>query len=128
MVRQVEFLQQLLCGGDFVGLLVDLDMRQHQRRVGGEGAEHLSCFDVVEAVETALEGFAIERHDTCARSRGGKVQAGGVFAKYLFNIYRPQPLQNVPDGGMSGWPFPADLEGPVQFPPMDFDEGTDAAI
>src|SRR6266436_1030446 len=40
----------------------------------------------------------------------------------------PQPLQNVPDGGMSGCPFPADLEGLVQFPPMDFDEGTDAAI
>ncbi len=128
MARHVEFLQQLLHGGDFVGLLVDLDMRQHQRRVDRERAEHLSCLDVVEAVETALERLAIKRHDARARTRGGKVQVGGMFAKYLFNIHRPQPLQNVPDGGMSGCPFPADLEGLVQFPPMDFDEGTDAAI
>jgi hypothetical protein len=33
MASQVEFLQQLLHGGDFVGLFVDLDMRQHQRRM-----------------------------------------------------------------------------------------------
>lgn len=128
MVRYVEFLQKLLHGGDFVGLFVDLDVRQHQRRVDGEGAEYLSCLDIIEAVETALERLAIECHDTRARSCGGKVQVGGVFAKYLFNIRRHQSLQNVSDGGMSGRPFPADLEGRVQFPPMDFDEGTDAAI
>ena len=129
MACDVEFFQQFLHGGDLVGLLVDLDMRQHQGCVGGERAEHLSCLDVVEAVETALERLAIKRHDTRTRTgSGGKVQVGGMFAKYPFNIRRPQSLQNVPDGGMSGRPFPADLEDPVQFPPMDFDEGTNAAI
>jgi hypothetical protein len=39
-----------------------------------------------------------------------------------------QPLQNISDSGMSGRPSPADLEGLVQLSPMDFDEGTDAAI
>jgi hypothetical protein len=33
MIRQAEFLQQLLHGGDFVGFFVDLDMRQHQPRI-----------------------------------------------------------------------------------------------
>jgi hypothetical protein len=53
---------------------------------------------------------------------------GGVFAKDLFYFRRAQPLQNISDGGMSGRPSPAEPEGLVQFSPMNFDEGTDAAI
>ena len=64
MARHVEFLQQFLHGGDFVGLLVDLDMRQNQRRIDGERAEHLFCLGVVEVIEAALERLAIERHNT----------------------------------------------------------------
>jgi hypothetical protein len=92
MARQVEFLQQLLHGGDFVGLFVDLDVRQHQRRVDGERAEHLFCHDVVEVIETALERLAIERNDARVGAPGGEIQIGGVFAKGLFNIRRAQPL------------------------------------
>ena len=46
MAGQVEFLQQLLHGGDFVGLFVDLDMRQHQRRVDGERAERFALMSL----------------------------------------------------------------------------------
>jgi hypothetical protein len=51
-----------------------------------------------------------------------------MFAKGSFNIPRTQSLQNIPDGGMRGRPFPAYLESLVQVSPMDFDEGADAAI
>ena len=47
----------------FIGFFVDLDMRQNQRRIDGEGAEQLSCLGVVEIIETALERLAIERDD-----------------------------------------------------------------
>lgn len=128
MVRYVEFFQQLLHGGDFVGFFVDLDMRQHQRRVDGERAEHLSCLDVIEAIETALERLAIERHDPRAETGPGPVQVGCMFAKDLFNIRRAQPLQNIPDRSVRGRPLPADLEDFVQLSSVDFDEGADAAI
>src|ERR1017187_7491340 len=103
-------------------------MRQHQRRVDGERAEHLSCLDVVEAVETTLERLAVEGNDTRTGTGPRMVQVGGMFAKDLFYVRPAQSLQNVPDGRMSGRPFPADLEGLVQLSPMDLDEGADAAI
>src|SRR5665213_951588 len=34
VVRDMEFAKQLLCGGNLVGLLVDLDMRQDQTKFG----------------------------------------------------------------------------------------------
>src|SRR5450756_2253257 len=63
MARHVEFFQQFLHGRDFVGFFVDVDMRQYQRRVDGERAEHLFCLGVVEAIETmsALPSNAITR-------------------------------------------------------------------
>jgi len=90
--RQVEFLQQLLHGGDFVGLFVDLDMRQHQRRVDGERAEHLFCLDVVEVIETALERLAIERNDARVGARGGEISDWRRVRERPFNIRRAQPL------------------------------------
>jgi DDE_Tnp_1-associated len=80
----IRYILQGLNGGDLIGLFVDLDMRRHQRRIDGERAEHLPCLGVVEAIETALERFAIERQEACARTRRGCVQVGGVFAKDLF--------------------------------------------
>ena len=68
MISQAEFLQQLLHGGDFVGFFVDLDMRQHQPRIGGERAEHLPGFSIVEVVETALQRLAVERDDAGFRA------------------------------------------------------------
>ena len=128
MVRQVEVLQQLLRGRDFVGFLVDVDVRQHQRRVDRERAEHLFCLGVVEAIEAAFERLAVKRDNAHATSPRRNVELGGVFAKSLFNIRRREPLQNVADGGMRGRPFPADLECLVELLPMHLDERADAAI
>ena len=61
MARHVEFFQQLLHGRDFVGFFIDFDMRQHQRRVDCERAEHLFCLGVVEAIKAAFERLAVKR-------------------------------------------------------------------
>ena len=113
MVGQVEGLQQLLGGRDFVGFFVDINMRQYQRGVGRERAEHLLCLGVVEAVEAAFERLAVERDNAHARSSRRKLELASMFAKGPFNICRLKPLQNVADGGVRGRPFPADLEGLV---------------
>lgn len=125
--RKAEFAQQLLHGRDFVGFPVDLDMGQDQRAIGGERTEDLFCLRVVEGVETSLERLAIERHDACP-ARGGKVQRLSVRAESGFDMLPFQSLQNVPDRGVGGRPFPAKSEGFVQIGPVDFHEGMDAAI
>ena len=101
-IGQIEFFHQLLHGGNFVGLFVYLDMREHQRRVGGECAEYLSGLEVVEGVETALERLAIKRHDARAGTFRDIIQAGRVFSKGLFNLRRFETLQNIPDGRVRG--------------------------
>ena len=74
MTGHVEFLQQLFHGGDFVGFLVDLNMRQHERRIDGKRVEHLFRLDVIEVIETALERLAIERHDTRAGTQANEIR------------------------------------------------------
>src|SRR5450759_2750362 len=103
-------------------------MRQHQRCVDSECAEYLLCLGVVEAIKTAFEQLACKRDNSRTGDCRITVQVGRMFAKGLFNIRRRQPLQNIPDGRMSGRPYPADLEGLVKLSPMDLDEGADAAI
>ena len=101
----VEFFQQLLNGGYFVGFFVYLDMRQHQGGVGGEGTEHLSRLGVLEVVEAAPERLAVERDDPRASRRGDPVQAGGVVAKDPFDIVSLQSLEDIADRGVRGGLF-----------------------
>jgi hypothetical protein len=51
-----------------------------------------------------------------------------MFAKDPFDIRRRQPLQNIPDGGMRGRPFPTDLEGLVELSPMSLRMGNSLAM
>jgi len=99
MAGQVEFLQQLLHGGDFVGLFVDLDMRQHQRRVDGERAEHLFCLDVVEVIETALERLAIERNDARVGARVARFRLAACSRKAFSTSAALSPCKYI------GWPY-----------------------
>jgi hypothetical protein len=57
--RHVEFFQQLLNGGDFIGFVVDLDMRQYQRCIDGERAEHLFGLGVFEVVKATSDTVSI---------------------------------------------------------------------
>ena len=60
-MRDLEFAEQLLRGGDLVGLLVDIDMRQDQAGFGVERMQQLGCFAVGEIVEASSEHLAIKR-------------------------------------------------------------------
>jgi len=55
MARDIELFQQFLHRRNLVGLFINLDMGQHQRRIGRKSAEYLSCLGIVEGVKTALD-------------------------------------------------------------------------
>jgi len=128
MARDIKLFQQFLHRRYLVGLFVDLDMRQHQRRIGRKCAEHLSCLDIVEGVKTAPERLAVKRQNTRAGGRFVAVQVSGVFAKDLLDIRRVQPLQNITDRRVRGRPLPTDLERLVQPSPVRLDEGANAPV
>ena len=86
MARNIEFLQQFLHRRYLVGLFIDHDMRQHQRRIDGKSAEYLSCFGIVEGVETALERFAVKGQNACAGGCRPAVEVCRVLAKDPFDI------------------------------------------
>jgi len=105
MARNIEFLQQFLHRRYLVGLFIDHDMRQHQRRIDGKSAEYLSCFGIVEGIETALERFPVKRQNACAGGCCAAVEVCRVLAKDPFDIRRVQPLQNIADRCVGGWPL-----------------------
>ncbi len=41
------------------GFRIDIEMRQHEFTVGGEGAEHMSGGSIVEFVDAAAQGLAV---------------------------------------------------------------------
>jgi hypothetical protein len=53
--------QERLGSRDLVGLLSDIDMGEHERRIGREGAQHLGCGALAEIVEAAAQCLAVER-------------------------------------------------------------------
>ena len=59
MARDIKLFQQFLHRRYLVGFFVNLDMRQHQRRIGGKSAEYLSRLGIVEGVKTASERLAM---------------------------------------------------------------------
>ena len=61
MARDIKLFQQFLHRRYLIGFFVNLDMRQHQRRIGSKSAEYLSCLDIVEGVKTAPERLAVKR-------------------------------------------------------------------
>ena len=124
----VEFGQQLLHGGDFVGFLIDFDVREHQRRIDRERAEHLFGLGVVEIVEAAFQRLAVERDDADLGAIGRAVEVGAVFAKGFFHIRGVEALQNIADGRMRRRTLPFDLEGLVQRSPMRLEVRLDAPI
>ena len=66
-VRDIEFAEQLLRGGDFVGLFLDIDVRQDQTGFDVEGVQHLGRLAIVEIVEASSECLAIDRDDASRR-------------------------------------------------------------
>jgi hypothetical protein len=106
-VRNLEFAKQLLRGGDLVGFLCDVDVRQDQSGVGVESMQQLGGLAVAEIVEASPQRLPIQR-DGASRWIGcGIPQTSGVAAEHLLDWLRIEALQDVADGGMGRGALPA---------------------
>ena len=101
-VRDLEFAEQLLRGGDFVGLFRDIDVRQDETGFDVEGVQHLRRLAVVEIVEASPERLSIDRDDTSRRVGNGAAQTGGVLAENLLDRLGFKTLEDVSNRGMGG--------------------------
>jgi hypothetical protein len=124
-VGDLEFAEQLLCGGDFVGLFLDIDMSQNQAGFNVECVQQLGCLAVAEVVEASPKRLAIQR-DVALRWIGcGIPQTSGVAAEHLLDGLWIEALEDIANGGVSGRTLPAQTEGGVQPAAMHLDEGLD---
>lgn len=62
VLSDTELGKQRLCGGDLIGFRIDIEVRQHEFGVGGKSAEHVSGGSIVELVEAAAQGLAVQRN------------------------------------------------------------------
>jgi hypothetical protein len=97
--------EQALHGWDLVGLVVAVEVRQHQGGIGREGAEHVRGAPVVEVVEAVPQGFAVNGHVALALKPGRVVQGGGVAAECRLDRGGVELLQDTADRRV-GWRFP----------------------
>ncbi len=82
---KAEFGQKGLRCRDLVGPFGDVDVREHQRGVGGERAQHLCGGTVVELVETAAQRLAIQRDAALSGCGARRLQQGGMAAEGRFH-------------------------------------------
>jgi hypothetical protein len=127
-VGDAEFSQQRLRCWDFVGLLGNVDMGEHEGGVGGERAQHLSGSTVMEVVEAAAQGLAIQRDAALSGCGVRRLQQGGMATEDSLYRGRIEPLEDVADGGVRGCAAPVQTEGGIEPAAMDVDEGDDAPI
>src|SRR4051794_18447721 len=127
-MRDREFAQQLLGGGDLVGFLVDIDMPQDQASLGIECVQQLSSLAAPEMVETAPERLAIQRDNALRKVNRTVQKTHRMPAESLFDGLRVQALQDGANGGMGGCALPAQTEGGVQPVEVDRHEGFDRAV
>src|SRR5215218_2044668 len=78
---EAELGEQRLGGRDLVRLVVNVAVRQHQRGVGGEDAEHWRGGAVAELVEAAAQRLAIDRQAGRTRLGAGRLQQAGMAAE-----------------------------------------------
>ena len=90
-VRDMEFAEQLLRGGDFVGLIRDIDVCQDETGFDVEGVQHLGCLAIGEIVEASSECLAVDRDDTLRRIGNGAAQTSGVLAENLLDRLGSRP-------------------------------------
>src|SRR5689334_11770360 len=84
-VGQRKRAEQTLDRRNFIGLFVAVEMRQHQSRVGSEGAEYVRGAAVKKVVEASPQGLAINRHVTLTFAVRRVVQHGGMAAECSFD-------------------------------------------
>ena len=106
----MEFAEQLLRGGDFVGLFRDIDVCQDETGFDVEGVQHLGRLVVGEIVEASSERLAIDRDDTSRRIGNGAAQTSGVLAENLLDRLGIKALEDVSNRGMGRGAPPVQTE------------------
>src|SRR3954462_11191850 len=87
-VNQPQRGQQGLNGGDFVGLVANFQMSEHQRRGAVQGTDQMDGGPILELVEAAAQRLAVESDDAHALATDMLGQQGGVQAKDVFQSLR----------------------------------------
>src|ERR1700750_2282081 len=104
-VGQRKRAEQTLDCRNFIGLLVAVEMRQHQSRVRSEGTKYVRGAAVEKVVEASSHGLAIDRHMTLTFAVHRLVQHGGMAAECSFDRGGIELPQHTTDRGVS-WSFP----------------------
>ena len=100
VANEAELTKQRLGGRDLVGLVVNVAVRQDQRGVGGEDAEHLRGGAVAELVEAAAQRLAIDRQAGRTRLGAGRPQQAGMAAEDGLEGAAVEALQDIADRGV----------------------------
>ena len=66
---EIEFGKQRLGGRDFVGFIVDLDVRDGERGLNGKSAEDLFGSTIVETIEASAQNFTVDRQNPALTRR-----------------------------------------------------------
>ena len=125
---EAELGEQSLHRRDFVRLLVAVEMRQHQRCVGGERAQNVRGFAVLEMVEAVAQRLAVDGDVALPRVAGLRVENGGVTAEYLLHRSCIQLLENEPDRAVGRRAPPRQREKVAQSNEMDIDETVNCTV
>jgi hypothetical protein len=125
---ETEFDKQCLHRGDFVRLLITVEMRQHQRGVGGKHAQNMRGFAVLEMIEAVAQRLAVDGDMALPRGSGLRVQNGGMAPKNVFHRSRIQLLENEPDRAVGRRASPRQRERAAQPSEMDIDEAVDCPV
>jgi hypothetical protein len=120
--------EQSLDSGDFIGLFITVEMRQHQSRVGCKGAEYVRGAAVEKVVEASPQGLAIDCHMTLTFAARGVVQHGGMAAEHSFDRGGIELSQDATYRCVSrGFP-PRHAEHIAQSGDVNIDEAVDRPI
>ena len=125
---QPEFAEQALDGRDLVGLVVDLEMAQHQGAVGGEGADQVGRPGVGELVEAAAQRLAVEGDHAHALARGVLVEDRRMQAEHLLDVGRRETLKDPAHRGVSRRTLPVQPERLLEPGQVDIEEAVDRAV
>src|SRR5277367_1337598 len=82
----------------------------------------------LKASKLPLSALPSKRQNACAGGRCAAVEVCRVLAKDPLDIRRVQPLQNITDRCVGGWPLPADLESFVQTFELNLDKRANAPV
>jgi len=127
-IGQAKRTEQGLHGGNLIGLVITVDVRQHQSRAGSEGAEQVRGTTAVEVIEAAPQGLAVNRYMTMTFDRGRAVKRRGVAAESRLDRGGVKLPQNPADRRVGWRSLPFHPECIPQLSQVNIDEAVDRPI